>query len=157
MKHHSSWLAVGLLLFVVLACNVGKNRNTNNSNSNNSNVETERPSADSTIKEIHMAKDDGQGQPGDQTNTFDPGDHTLHCVATLKEAQSGTDMRFSWWIVDADNTQDKKIKDIDYTTKALENIIHGHLTLPQDWPSGKYKVQVYVNGHLDRTVPFTVR
>ena len=78
-------------------------------------------------------------------------------VATLKEAKAGTQMKFSWWIVDADGTQDKKIKDIDYTTKTLENVIHGHLTLPQDWPKGKYKVQVYVNGDLDKTVNYTVQ
>ena len=107
------------------------------------------------IKEIHMAKDDG-GKPGEKTNSFDPGDRTIHCVATLKEAKSGTEMRFSWWIVDADGTQNKKIKDIDYTTRTLENIIHGHLSLPQDWPKGKYKVQVYVNGDLDKTVNYTV-
>jgi hypothetical protein len=161
MKHHPSWLALGLVLFVVLACNLGKNRNSNNSNSNNSNananVETEQPTSDSAIKEIHMAKDDGHGKPGSPTFSFEPSDRTLHCVATLKEAHAGTEMRFSWWIVDADGTQNRKIKDIDYTTRTLEDIIHGHLSLPQDWPIGKYKVQVYVNGNLDRTVPFTVQ
>jgi hypothetical protein len=29
--------------------------------------------------------------------------------------------------------------------------------LPQDWPAGKYKVEVYVNGDLDRTAFFSVR
>jgi hypothetical protein len=155
MRKHSAWLAGGLLLFAVLACNMGKVKN-NNSNSNNANTETEVGSG-SAIKEIYMAKDDGSGQPGDHSSTFEPGDRTIHCVATLKEAKAGTEMKFSWWIVDADGTQDKKVKDIDYTTKTLENVIHGHLTLPQDWPKGKYKVQVYVNGNLDKTVPYTVQ
>lgn len=153
MKHHPAWLAACLLLFVVLACSVGKNTNRDaNSNSNPEVVETGSGTA---IKEIHMAKDDG-GKPGEESDTFEPGDRTIHSVATLKEAKSGTAMRFSWWIVDADGTQNKKIKDIDYTTRTLENIIHGHLTLPQDWPKGKYKVQVYVNGDLDKTVNYTV-
>ncbi len=40
MKHHPAWLAVGLLVFVVLACNLGK-RNANNANSNtNANTNT---------------------------------------------------------------------------------------------------------------------
>jgi hypothetical protein len=155
MRKHSAWLAGGLLLFAVLACNMGKVKN-NNSNSNNANTETEVGSG-SAIKEIYMAKDDGSGQPGDHSSTFEPGDRTIHCVVTLNEAKAGTEMKFSWWIVDADGTQDKKVKDIDYTTKTLENAIHGHLTLPQDWPKGKYKVQVYVNGNLDKTVPYTVQ
>jgi len=158
MKHHSAWLAAGLLVFVVLACNLSKNSNTNsNSNSNsNSNTSSDLGSGQA-IKEIHMAKDDGNGAPGEETDTFAPGDRTVHCVATLKNAKSGMQMKFSWWIVDADNTTNQKIKDIDYTTGALENVIHGHLTLPQDWPVGKYKVQVYVNGDLDRTLAYSVK
>ncbi len=157
MKHHPAWLAAGLLVFVVLACNLNTNKNANNSNNGSSNKSTGDVDLGSgnVIKEIHMAKDNS-GQPGDKTDTFSPEDHTVHCVATLKTAKSGTEMRFSWWIVDADGTQNKKIKDIDYTTSTLENIIHGHLTLPQDWPKGAYKVQVYVNGDLDRTVNYRV-
>lgn len=150
MKNHSAWLAAGLLVFVVLACNMGKTT----SNTNNSNSSDESGAA---IKEIHMAKDDGNGSPGDRTNTFEPGDRTVHCVATLKEPKAGTEMKFSWWIVDAEGTTNQKIKDIDYTTGPLENVIHGHLTLPRDWPKGKYKVQVYVSGNLDKTVNYSIQ
>ena len=153
MRKHSAWLAAGLLFFAVLACNLGNKNNNSNSNNANSGSDTGSGSA---LKEVYMAKDDGSGQPGDHTTTFEPGDHTIHCVATLKEAKAGTEMKFSWYIVDADGTQNKKVKDIDYSTKTLENVIHGHLTLPQDWPKGKYKVEVYVNGNLDKTVPYTV-
>jgi hypothetical protein len=161
MKHHPAWLAAGLLVFVVLACNLSKNTNNRNSNSNSNSSSSTSTESDLgpglAIKESHMAKDDGNGEPADETDTFDPGDRTIHCVTTLKAAKSGTQMKFSWWIVDADGTQNKKIKDIEYSTRALENIVHGHLTLPQDWPVGKYKVQVYVNGDLDRTLFYTVR
>jgi hypothetical protein len=165
MKHHPAWLAIGLLIFVVMACNLGKkvntNSNTNNSNSysnNNSNSNTEVDlGSGAYIKEIHMAKDDGNGNPGDETDSFAPGDRTIHCVASLKQAKSGTDMRFSWWIVDADGSKNQKVKDIDYKTRALENIVHGHLTLPQDWPVGKYKVQIYVNGDLDKTAFYSIQ
>lgn len=162
MKHHPAWLAVGVLVFVVLACNMSKSPNTNsNSNSNSNSGSSTNTESDlgsgQAIKEIHMAKDDGNGAPGDETDSFEPSDRTIHCVTTLKTAKSGTQMKFSWWIVDADGTKNQKIKDIDYSTRALENIVHGHLTLPQDWPVGKYKVQIYVNGDLDRTLFYSVR
>ena len=163
MRHHPAWLAAGLLVFVVLACNLSKNTNNSNSNSNSTSNSNSNNSTDSdlgsgqAIKEIHMAKDDGNGAPGDETDSFAPGDRTIHCVTTLKTAKSGTQMKFSWWIVDADGTKNQKIKDIDYSTRALENVVHGHLTLPQDWPIGKYKVQIYVNGDLDRTLFYSVR
>ena len=161
MRKNPAWLAVGLLLFAVLGCNLSKNTNTNtnnsNSSSNNANAEDTQVESGSVIKEIYMAKDDGSGKPGARTNKFETSDRTIHCVVTLNEAKAGTDLKFSWWIVDADGTQNQKIKDIDYVTKTLENVIRGHLSLPQDWPTGKYKVQIYINGNLDRTVPYTVQ
>jgi Large extracellular alpha-helical protein len=159
MKHHPAWLAAGLLVFVVLACNLGKLKNANTNSNSKANANTAsgtETGAGAALKEIHMAKDD-DGSPGEETDSFAPGDRTVHCVATLKEAKSGTKLKFSWWIVDADGTQNQKLKEIDYTTKALENVVNGHLTLPQNWPAGKYKVEVYVNGELDRTALYTVK
>jgi hypothetical protein len=157
MKRNSAWHAVGLLLFVVLACNLGKK--STNVSTNRGATEDSAPLATSTgaIEELHMAKDNGKGDPGDETKAFSPGDRTIHCVAKLAEAKSGTKMKFSWFIVDADGSKNEKIKDIDYTTGALENIVHGHLTLPQDWPSGKYRVDVFVNGNLEKTAQYSVK
>jgi len=160
MKHHPAWLAAGLLVFVVLACNLGR-RSTNvnvNTNVNSPPVaETEDMGPGNHIQEVHMAKDNGRGAPGDETLSFGTSDRTIHCVVKLKEAKRGTSMKFSWWIVDADGSKNQKIKDIDYTTRTLENIVHGHLSLPQEWPTGKYKVQVFVNGDLDRTINYTIQ
>jgi hypothetical protein len=155
MKHHPAWLAAGLLVFVLLACNLGKKTTNSNSNSNSNSSTASDQGAGNYVKDIHMAKDDG-GKPGDETESFAPSDKTIHCVATLKEAKAGTQMKFAWWIVDAEGSKNQKIKEIDYTTRPLENIVHGHLTLPQNWPSGKYKCQVFVNGDLDKTVNYVV-
>ncbi|MGH9929366.1 MAG: hypothetical protein ACREA9_09065 [Pyrinomonadaceae bacterium] len=156
MKHHPAWLAAGLLVFVVLACNLSKNTNSNSNPNSRTSSEPDLGSGQA-IAEIHMAKDDGHGKPGAETDVFEPDDRTIHCVTTLKTAEAGTQMKFSWWIVDAGGSKDEKIKDIDYTTGALENVIHGHLTLPKDWPVGKYKVRIYVNGELDKTLFYSVR
>lgn len=155
MKHHPAWLAAGLLVFVLLACNLGKTTNSNSTSNSNPNTASDEGSG-SAIKEIHMAKDDGNGAPGDETESFAPSDRTVHCVATLKVAKAGTQMKFAWWIVDAEGSKNQKIKEIDYSTRPLENVVHGHLTLPQNWPSGKYKCQVFVNGDLDKTVNYVV-
>jgi uncharacterized protein YfaS (alpha-2-macroglobulin family) len=103
-----------------------------------------------------MAKDDNGDPADDAVVVFAPGDHTIHVVTRLKDSKSGTQMKFAWWVVNAEGAQNEKIKEIDYSTKALENVVHAHLTLPKDWPRGKYKVDVYVNGNLDKTVPYAV-
>lgn len=157
MKCHPAWLAVGLMIFVVLACSLGKkNANVTTNRANTNDASTTGPAGTGVIKEIHMAKDNGSEDPGAETSSFSPGDHTIHCVIKLNEAKARTKLMFSWWIVDADGTQNEKIKDIEYTTRALENVVHAHLTLPQDWPKGKYKVDVFADGNLEKTVAFNV-
>lgn len=164
MKRHSGWLAAGLLLFTVLACNLSKNsNNTNNSNNSNSNsnkntnpATTNRPAnADVYVDKISMAKDDN-GKPGETTNTFEPGDRTIHCIADLNKAKAGTEVKFVWKAVDVAGSKNEEIKTIDYTTKSFENKVHGHLTLPYDWPKGTYEVDVYINGALDKTIKYTI-
>ena len=163
MKRHSGWLAAGLLLFAVLACNLSLSKNSNNSNNSNSNTNkntnsptTNRPAnADVYVDQISMAKDDN-GKPGETTLVFEPGDRTIHCVAELNKAKKGTQVRFVWKAVDVAGSKNEEIKTIDYTTKSFENKIRGHLTLPYDWPKGTYEVDVYINGALDKTIKYTI-
>lgn len=157
MKLNSAWLAVVLLLFIVLACSFGKNSTNVSTNSSTEGSAATDATSTGAIEDLHMAKDDGKGDPGDETNAFSPADRTIHCVAKLADSKAGTKMKFSWFIVDAGGSKNEKIKDIDYTTRALENVVHGHLTLPQNWPTGKYKVEVFVNGNLERTAQFAVK
>lgn len=148
MKLHAAWLAGALLLSVVLACNFSTNSNSN-SNSN--------PASSSAVfSDIHMAKDDGNGKPGDETNTFNPADRTVHCIAKLRNPKEGLKIKFVWWIVDAGGTKNEKIKEIDYTTGPRDQTVHGHLTVQRDWPKGKFKCELYVDGTLDKSIDYYV-
>src|SRR6267142_6235352 len=103
MRRHSGWLALGLLLCAVLACNLGKNTNNSNLNSNlnsnnrNSNtVKTNRPpNAEVYVDSLYMARDDN-GKPGAPTTAFSPSDSKLHCVINLNKAKGGTKIRTVW-------------------------------------------------------------
>ena len=160
MNRQPAWLAVGLMLFVVIACNLGKkttNPSANNTaEANNSNASTPSTST-GALSDAHMARDDGKGDPGDETDTFNAKDRTIHCVTTLKDPKSGTQLKFSWYVVEAEGGKNEKIRDIEYTTRALDNVVHGHLVAPRDWPPGTYKVEIYVNGNLEQTVPYSVQ
>lgn len=147
MKPHAAWLAGALILTAVLACRFSSNSNSNDSNSNNNS---------GAISKITMAKDKN-GKPGDETNTFKPTDHTVHTLATLRNPKEGTRIKFSWWIVDAGGVKNELVKEIDYTTDTGTNdVVHGHLSLTRDWPVGKYKCDVYVDGVLARTIEYYV-
>jgi len=162
---HPGWLAAGLLIFAVLACNLNKNsNNSNDSNNSNSGISSSQSStppiitrpanADVYVKKIYMARDNN-GEPGVSATSFDPAGRTIHCVIELNKAKSGTDIRFVWKTVDVPGQTNSENK-IEYTTKSFENKVHAHLTMPSDWPKGSYRVEVYINGALDKTTDFKI-
>lgn len=153
MKRHSVWLALGLLLFVVLACNLSKNNGNTNVNVN-VNSGSDRPSnADVYTDEVYAAK----SEDGSATSTFSPSDRTVHVVITLNKAKSGTDVRVVWFADEVEGATNKELKTLEYTTKAFDKKIPGYLRWSQDWPKGRYRVAVYINGNLDRTIYYEVQ
>ena len=166
MKIHSGWIAGAMLLCVVLACNLSKNGNNSNNSNNNSNKNQNentakaptpnRPAnADVYVNRVYMAKDN-DGDPGSETTSYEPTEHKVHCLIELNKAKKGTQIRFVWKAVEVEGEKDKEIKTTDYTTNSFENKVHGHLQLPYDWPKGTYRVEVYINGSLDKTIDYTV-
>jgi hypothetical protein len=152
MKHHPAWLAAGLLLFAVLACNLSKNRNSSSNNSN-SNAPAR---ADVYVDQIQMAKDD-HGAAGDSTTTFDPSERKVHFIVTLNKAKAGTRMRAVCVAADVEGVRNKELKSVDYVTNSDDTKIKGYFTSPGRWLRGQYRVEVYVNGALDKTQNFNIQ
>lgn len=96
------------------------------------------------------------------TTTFDKTAPELHCVVSVANVPDGTTVRAVWTAVDTVDMNGKSIKDnkINELTKTLttDSTVDFNLTLPSsgEWPVGSYKVDVYLNDKLDRTLPFTV-
>ena len=155
MKLHSGAIALALMLFAVLACSGGGDKNSSNGNSNNANSSNSNNSSGVHVSDLYMAKDDN-GKAGDKVTSFSPSDHRIYAVAKLNDSSSGTKVKFVWYAVDAGGSKNEKIQEINYETKILENQVSGHLELPKEWPTGKYKVEAYVNGNLEKTVEYTV-
>jgi serine/threonine protein kinase len=123
-----------------------------NRNTDSSEQYVANPS-DVHIDALYMA----DSPDGTATTSFSPTDHTVYAIVKLNKIAGGTQVRFTWIAVDvAGEQQGSKIRDVDYTMGAMENIVKAHLTLPQDWPTGQYKVEVYLNGNLEQTIEYTV-
>ena len=152
MKRYSVWLALGLLLSVVLACNLSKNKNGNTNINVNSG--SDRPAnAEVYTEEVYAAKSEG----GSATSTFSPSDRTVHVIINLNKAKAGTDVRVVWFADEVEGATNKELKTLEYTTKAFDKKIPGYLRWSQDWPKGRYRVAVYINGNLDRTIFYEVQ
>jgi hypothetical protein len=152
MKRHPGWLAAGLLIFTVLACNLSKNKNSSSSNDK----PTNRPAnAEVYVDQIQMVKDDN-GKPGDSTTTFQPSEHKVHVIITLNKAKAGTLVRAVCVAADVEGARNKELKSLDYTTTAADKKVAGYFTSPGDWAKGQYRVEVYINGALDKTLNYSI-
>jgi hypothetical protein len=149
MKRHPAWIAFTLFLFVVVACNFSSNKNGNT----NSNSGSNRPGdAEIFTEDVYMSKEEN----GPATSTFAPGDRKVNVVINLNKGKTGTDIKVVWIAEDVEGARNKELKSLEYTTKGSEKKIPGYVTWSQDWPKGRYKVEVYINGNLDRTVFYDV-
>ena len=88
-----------------------------------------------------------------ETKTFTP-DQTFYLVAELANAPSDTKLKAVWYTVD----------DAGTATKLAEKEIVGsdspvifNASNSNAWPTGNYKVELYLNDKLNQTLEFTVQ
>ena len=69
----------------------------------------------------------------------------------------GTKVTFTWYGVNVEgHSNNSKVQEVEYTTGPNENKVTAHLTAPEDWPKGSYRVETEVNGKPDKSVEYTV-
>jgi hypothetical protein len=97
------------------------------------------------------------------TTTFDKTAPEIHTVVSVANAPSDTAVRATLTAVDVtdmngQNIKDKQVLDNPYTIQS-DATIDFKFTVPAtgEWPVGKYKVDIYLNDKLDRTLNFTVQ
>lgn len=111
------------------------------------------------IKEVTMA----QGVRGDlrdpvnPTIVFQP-NSIFHAVVAIQNAPANTKFKAVWYATDiGDPAEANKLIDAtELTTDGTRNIDF-NLTPTTKWPPGKYRVEISVNGVLDRVVDFSVK
>jgi hypothetical protein len=98
-------------------------------------------------------------EPVDPTSTFSTEQPIINLVVSVANAPSETKVKTVWTAVDVGDAApaDTKIDEAELTMDASGNA-HFTLSLPNSgvWPVGKYKVDVYLNDKLDRTLEYIV-
>ena len=108
------------------------------------------------IQSITLARDDGSGNAGETVTNFSPTDHTFYATITLDHIETGLKVKLTWVAVDANGVTNQTIDSSEFTSLAA-NVVNGKLSLPHDWPTGKYRLDVYLNDSLQQSVNFNVQ
>ena len=97
--------------------------------------------------------------PVDPTSTFSTDQPVIHLVVTVANAPSDTKVKSVWTAVDVGDAAPANTK-IDEAEVKLDSSGNAHFTLALSsggaWPVGKYKVDVYLDDKLDRTLEYSV-
>jgi hypothetical protein len=88
------------------------------------------------------------------TNNFAPAD-TFYSVVVLTNAPDDTHVKAVWTAVDVEGNEPNVYLDESEITGGSDTYTF-HITRDQPWPAGIYKVDLYLNGELGRTLELTV-
>lgn len=144
------WLAIAVLALALLACNVSSMLG---SEPTPTPAPTDTPVPPKIIQNSVMAGDvSGDSfDPVNITNTFPANQGIFHAVLTISGAPDNTDFKVNW--LSSDSSQ---IGTFDLKSGGSRNLDFSFKPDAGKLPPGKYKVEIYVNGALDRTLDFAV-
>ena len=104
------------------------------------------------ISAASMARD---GDAKDKTTEFGTKD-VIYCVVDLANAPEDTRVRAVWIAVKCVGAPENHQVE-ESTMKSSGGQISFKMELPNPWPVGSYKIDLYLNDKLDRTLEFQVK
>ncbi len=111
------------------------------------------------VDDVVMAKNtEGEEKiPVGETSVFNPAD-IFHAVVILNEAPEDTTFTANWFVTDVgpDIACNSSIDSTNVTTSGTRNLDFT-LTPDSQWPTGTYRVEIYVNDVLESVEEFSVQ
>lgn len=107
------------------------------------------------ISSADLAKILPDGKSEKVGSTFHPADGPFHLLVVVANAPEGTKVKASWFTLESTDSKGTLIDEKEIIL-GNETDVDFNLSLPRPWPVGKYKVDLFLNGKLDRSIPFKV-
>jgi hypothetical protein len=117
---------------------------------------TDSSAATAKIESYKLLKDNGSGAAGDEVKSFKPTDHVQFFDVQLTEfLKVGSVVNWVFTAVDTTAGKDVKITEAN-TTVTIGNHLSANLSLTKDFPVGKYKADILVDGKPIGSIEYTV-
>jgi hypothetical protein len=93
---------------------------------------------------------------GNEPTTVFAQDEVFYCVVDLANAPDDTTVKAAWTAVQVEGVEPNLFIDEAELTSGSASL-HFELSNNNLWPKGTYKVDLYLNDELDRTLEFSVQ
>jgi hypothetical protein len=114
-------------------------------------------SREMSLENVRMAYDEDGNSP---TTVFAPSD-IFYAVGDLNNAPAGTVVEAKWLAVQIEDYESGELiyeqAINDFTDESFSGTIYFQLSNDSGWPTGDYKVDLYLNGGYVQSVSFSVR
>lgn len=114
-------------------------------------------SREMSLENLHMAFDQDGNNPATVYEPFD----VFYVVGDLNNAPAGTVVEAKWLAVQIEGYEPGELiyeqAISDFTEESFSGTIYFQLSNDGGWPTGDYKVEVYLNGNYVQTVSFSVQ
>lgn len=91
-----------------------------------------------------------------EMTTFNQDDQTIYLAITLANAPDDTVVKTSWIAADVEGVDLNTLIDETELTSG-DGELYFNIANNQLWPLGQYKVEIYLNDKLDRTLEYQVQ
>ena len=142
------------LVALVIACTTCNTTTTLPSTSTESAGST--PAAQANPGDFLLYSDDS-GKAGSQIDSFPTTQHKLHFSTEVDALNSGQKVRWVFTAVAAGNLKNKQVGELTLNVP-LDGVtkLSAALTSDTGWPSGLYKVELYIDGSLLKSGEFLI-
>ena len=161
MKSYSKMVFTSIVVaFAIIAVSACSSSPSTTAPADN-NTPTQTAGADNSggtikIDSTKLMQDNGSGAAGDEVTSFKPTNHVQYFDASLSGMLNvGSKVNWVFTAVDTTAGKDVKITEVNNTVLTGNHLV-GNLSMEKDFPVGKYKIDISVDGKPIGTIEYTV-
>lgn len=109
-----------------------------------------------TVETITLMKDE-DGEAGEIVDDFETTDLAFHADVKLSKMGSGVMVRGELVAVRTSEGDDIAVVGTEKEVGGVNNSVDFTFSLPRPWPSGEYRVDVYLDGLLSASTSFMIK
>jgi hypothetical protein len=110
-----------------------------------------------TVTKVELARDNGQGKPGEVVKSFSPADDPIHCVIRVKPLTGPTIFTGTLIAVNAEKYKNFQVATTNVSGIASTTSVDFKFRVGGSWPAGSYRIELKANGKALRDVTFEIR
>lgn len=109
------------------------------------------------VRETYLARDDGEGNAGEQVSEFRTSDVPIYCVVVLDNAGKVT-VKMNFVAVNVAGVKpETKVVTASYSTNERQNRITFTGTPEGKWTPGRYRVDLFIDGKPAKNLEFYIK